>query len=104
MPTPSSPYKTTPPASIGSTPALSSPSVSFLHSHEPQVAVNSLRRALGHRNPSSSIATDSDHRCPRSLHRKASQDLKGLSGGVEGIDYGIIYGLGDEEVEMEAEA
>ena len=27
-----------------------------------------------------------------------------LSGGVEGIDYGIIYGLGDEEVEMEAEA
>ena len=27
-----------------------------------------------------------------------------LSEGVEGIDYGIIYGLGDEEVEMEAEA
>ena len=27
-----------------------------------------------------------------------------LSGGVEGIDYRIIYGLGDEEVEMEAEA
>ena len=27
-----------------------------------------------------------------------------LSGGVEGIDYGIVYGLGDEEVEMEAEA
>ena len=27
-----------------------------------------------------------------------------LSGGVEGIDYGIVYGLGDEEMEMEAEA
>ena len=27
-----------------------------------------------------------------------------LSGGVKGIDYGIVYGLGDEEVEMEAEA
>ena len=27
-----------------------------------------------------------------------------LSGEVEGIDYGIVYGLGDEEVEMEAEA
>ena len=27
-----------------------------------------------------------------------------LSGGVEGIDYGIVYGLGDEEVEMEAKA
>ena len=27
-----------------------------------------------------------------------------LSGGVEGIDYGIVYGLGDEEVEMEVEA
>ena len=27
-----------------------------------------------------------------------------LSGGVEGIDYGIVYGIGDEEVELEAEA
>ena len=27
-----------------------------------------------------------------------------LSGGVEGVDYGIVYGLGDEEVELEAEA
>ena len=27
-----------------------------------------------------------------------------LSKGIEGIDYGIVYGLGDEEVEMEAEA
>ena len=27
-----------------------------------------------------------------------------LSGGVEGIDYGIVYGLDDEEMEMEAEA
>ena len=27
-----------------------------------------------------------------------------LSGGVEGVDYGIVYGLGDEEMEMEAEA
>ena len=27
-----------------------------------------------------------------------------LSSGVEGIDYGIIYGLGDEEVEMDEEA
>ena len=27
-----------------------------------------------------------------------------LSEGVEGVDYGIVYGLGDEEVEMEAEA
>ena len=27
-----------------------------------------------------------------------------LSRGVEGIDYGIVYGLGDEEMEMEAEA
>ena len=27
-----------------------------------------------------------------------------LFGGFEGIDDGIIYGLGDEEVEMEAEA
>ena len=27
-----------------------------------------------------------------------------LSGGIEGIDYGIVYGLGDEEMEMEAEA
>ena len=27
-----------------------------------------------------------------------------LSGGIEGIDYGIVYGLGNEEVEMEAEA
>ena len=26
-----------------------------------------------------------------------------LSGGIEGTDYGIVYGLGDEEVEMEAE-
>ena len=25
-----------------------------------------------------------------------------LSRGVEGIDYGIVYGLGDEEVELEA--
>ena len=27
-----------------------------------------------------------------------------LSGGVEGIDYGIFYGLGDEEMDIEAEA
>ena len=27
-----------------------------------------------------------------------------LSGGIEGIDYGIVYGLGDEEMEMETEA
>ena len=27
-----------------------------------------------------------------------------LSGGVEGISYGIIYGIRDEEVELEAEA
>ena len=27
-----------------------------------------------------------------------------LSGGVKGIDYVIIYGLGDGEVEMEGEA
>ena len=27
-----------------------------------------------------------------------------LSGGVKGVDYGIFYGLGDEEVEMETEA
>ena len=26
-----------------------------------------------------------------------------LSGGIEGTDYGIVYGLGDEEMEMEAE-
>ena len=27
-----------------------------------------------------------------------------LSGRIEGIDYGIVYRLGDEEVDMEAEA
>ena len=27
-----------------------------------------------------------------------------LSGGVEGIDYDIVYGIEDEEVEQEAEA
>ena len=26
-----------------------------------------------------------------------------LFGGIEGIDYGIVYGLGDEEMKMEAE-
>ena len=27
-----------------------------------------------------------------------------LSGGVEAVDYVIVYGLGDEEVELETEA
>ena len=31
-------------------------------------------------------------------------DAPDLSEGIKGIDYGIVYGLGDEEMEMEAEA
>ena len=27
-----------------------------------------------------------------------------LSGGIKGTDYGIVYGLGDEEMEMEGES
>ena len=45
-----------------------------------------------------------DSPCEQGENNDVEYETSDLFGGVEGIDYGIVYGLGDEEMEMEAES